>query len=130
MADYLLDSGLVIRHLRGQRRIVQLLRGLGKLGRLSISTVSRLEVRAGMVPDEAYATGKLLARFANYDVDREIADRAGDYVRHSRSTGTTLGVPDAIIAATAVAHGLSLVTLNRAHFEGIPGLKLAPPPEE
>jgi predicted nucleic acid-binding protein len=39
-------------------------------------------------------------------------------------------VPDAIIAATALANGLTLVTLHPAGFEGIPGLSLAPLPEE
>jgi|YNPNPStandDraft_1061719.scaffolds.fasta_scaffold19602_4 predicted nucleic acid-binding protein len=126
MPSYLLDSGLVIRHLRGQRRIVHFLRGLGKLGRLAVSAITRLEIRAGMAPDEEYPTQKLLSRFVTYDVDRDIADRAGDLVRLSRQRGNTLSVPDAIIAATAMAHNLTLVTLNRAHFEGIPGLRLEP----
>ena len=129
MARYLLDSGLVIRHLRGQKRIVQLLRGLGKMGRLSISAVTRLEVHAGMVPEERYTTQKLLSRFVTYDLDREIADRAGDMIHESQEKGITISVPDAIIAATAVSCNLTLVTLNKAHFESIPGLSLYPLPE-
>jgi len=130
MASYLLDSGLVIRHLRGQRRIVRLLRGLGKMGRLAISAVTRLEIHAGMAPDEEYATQKLLSRFVTYGLDRDTADRAGDYIRAGRSKGVTLSVPDAIIAATAVSHNVTLVTLNRAHFEGISGLRIEPLPED
>ncbi|QLQ08017.1 MAG: hypothetical protein HZY76_19820 [Anaerolineae bacterium] len=53
MATYLLDTGLVLRHLRGQRRTVQLLRGLGKESRLAIASVTRLEVHAGMQPESA-----------------------------------------------------------------------------
>lgn len=130
MAGYLLDTGLVIRHLRGQRRTVRLLRSIGKLERLSISAVTRLEVYAGMLPDERYATQKLLSRFVTYDLDRDIADRAGDMMRESRDRGASLAVPDAIIASTAVTHSLTLVTLNQVHFRGLPGLSLFPAPGE
>ena len=125
MSSYLLDTGIVIRHLRGQRRFVQMLRGFGALGRLSVATVTRLEVHAGMSLEEKYATQKLLSRFVTYDMDRDIADRAGDLVRANSLRGSVLSVPDAIIAATAIGHGLTLVTLNRGDFEGIPGLSLA-----
>ena len=128
MAHYLLDTGLVLRHLRGQRAAVRLLGGLGKMGRLSVSAITRLEVHAGMRPDERYATNKLLSRLITYDMDRELADRAGDLIRESQDRHGRLSVPDAIIASTALTHGLTLVTLNQADFEGIPGLSLAPLP--
>lgn len=124
MATYLLDTGLVLRHLRGQRRTVQLLRGLGKESRLAIASVTRLEVHAGMQPAERYATNKLLARLATIDMDREIADRAGDLIADCKRTGQGLSVPDAIIAATAIGHRLTLVTLNRGDFQHVSGLSL------
>jgi len=130
LANYLLDTGLVLRHLRGQRRVVRLLGGLGKIGRLSVSAITRLEVHAGMRPEEQNATSKLLSRFITYDLNRELADRAGDLIRECQSRRISLSVPDAIIAATALAHGLTLVTMNQADFEGISGLSMAPLPEE
>lgn len=129
MANYLLDSGLVIRHLRGRRHIVQFIRSLGSLGRLSIATITRLEVHAGMASDERYATQKLLSRFATIPLDRDIADRAGDLLRESRIKGLMMAVPDAVIAATAITQNLTLVTLNTDHFAGLSGLSLAPLPE-
>jgi hypothetical protein len=124
MATYLLDTGLVLRHLRGQRRTVQLLRSLGKESRLAIASVTRLEVHAGMQPEERYATQKLLARLATLDLDREIADRAGDLIAAGKRAGQSLSVPDAIIAATAIGHRLALVTLNQGDFRHIAGLSL------
>jgi predicted nucleic acid-binding protein len=124
MAGYLLDTGVVLRHLRGQRRVVSLLRALSKEGRLSIATVTRLEVHAGMKPDERYATQKFLSRLADHNLDRAIADKAGDLIAASTKSGRLLGVPDAIIAATAIAANLTLVTLNPSDFKSITGLSL------
>ncbi len=122
MATYLLDTGLLLRHLRGQQSAVQFLRGLGRLGRLSIATVTRLEVHAGMKPDERYATQKLLSRLVNYNLDRDIADRAGDLIATGQRAGKPISVPDAIIAATALQHNLTLVTMNPDDFGAVPGL--------
>jgi len=116
MARYLLDTGIVIRHLRGRGDIVRLMRALGRTGRLGISAVTRLEIRAGMHPEEEHLTDRLLSRLLVYDVDTRIADRAGEYLR-KRDPG--LNVPDAIIGATAATHMLTLVTLNRKHFSGL-----------
>lgn len=40
--------------------------------------------------------------------------------------GTVVGPYDMLIAATALAHGFSLATLNRKEFERVPGLELVP----
>ena len=121
-----MDTGIVIRHLRGQRQAVQLMRGLGKTSRLGIASVTRLELHAGMHPDEKFATRRLLSRFRTYDLDKETADRAGEFINQARSQQNGLSVPDAIIAATAVQHSLTLVTLNQSDFINISGLSLQP----
>ena len=126
MSRYLIDTGLVIRHLRGHNPSVQLLRGISKAGRLCIATITRLEIYAGMHPHEQFATQKLLSRFVNLDLNRQIADQAGGYIYTSRQAGKRLHVPDAVIAATAVLNQLTLVTLNTADFAPIPGLSLYP----
>jgi tRNA(fMet)-specific endonuclease VapC len=126
MATYLLDTGMVLRHLRGQRPAVQLLRGLAKQGRLAITSITCLEVHAGMHSEERYVTQKLLARLATINLDREIADRAGDLIATGRRSGQPISVPDAIIAATAIGHRLTLVKLNKGDFLHITGLSLYP----
>lgn len=126
MANYLLDTGVVIRHLRDQRPAVKLLRSLGRQGRLSVSVGPHLEGHVGMHPNERYATQKLLSRFVTIGLDGDIADRAGELIRASRGRGEVLSVPDAIIAATAITHHLTLVTYNTDHFKRISGLSLEP----
>ncbi|MBC8447290.1 MAG: type II toxin-antitoxin system VapC family toxin [Chloroflexi bacterium] len=128
MARYLLDTGLVIRHLRGERRIVRLLRGIGKRERLTISSITRIEVLAGMHPEERYQTRKLLSRFLNYDVTKEIADRTGDLLSEYRQRGQAIALPDTIIAATALQQQLTLITLNPKDYP-FQGLSLYPLPE-
>ena len=126
MSRYLLDTGIVIRHLRGKRPVVRLLRGLGTQSRLSISTITRLEIGAGMRLDEQFVTQKLLSRFQSYDLDKNIADRAGELLRWARQEHHFLSVPDAIIAATAVQHQLTLLTFNTKDFQPLPSLSLYP----
>jgi predicted nucleic acid-binding protein len=126
MPRILLDSGPVIRYLRGRQRTVQLLRTLSRSERLTVSVITRAEIHAGMNPKDRFVTQKTLARFVTLDVDREIADRAGDIMGTLRRRGITLEVADALIGATAVLHQLTLVTFNRSDFEQIPGLSLYP----
>ena len=126
MARYLLDTGIIIRHLRGQKPIVQLVRGLSRSDRLGVATVTRLEIFAGMHNEEVYATQKLLSRFVNFSLEPDIADRVGQFIARQKAQNQSLTVPDAIIAATAVRHQLTLVTLNRRDFESIPGIRLYP----
>lgn len=126
MSRYLLDTGIVLRHLRGQRRVVNLLRGLASRDRLSIATITRLEVHTGMREEERYATQKLLSRFLTYELDADIADRSGDFIRRARAAGQFVSIPDAIIAATAVQHNLTLVTLNQKNFAMFSGISIYP----
>ena len=58
-------------------------------------------------------------------VDRDIAVRAGVFVRHLRPKSFGIDDPDALIAATAEHHGLRLATLNVKHFPMFPKLKRA-----
>ena len=122
----LLDTGILIRHLRGRREIVRLVRGLKKQNRLAISAVTRTEIIAGMRDDEMKVMLKLFSRMQSYGVDSATADRAGELMRRGQMTNEQIALPDALIAATALTHNLTLVTLNEKHFRPIRGLSLYP----
>lgn len=120
----LIDTGLLIKHLRGQNTAIQLLRGLSKSQRLAISSVSRVEIIAGMHPHESYQTKKFLSRFYLFEVNSAIADRAGEIIYNARKNNEKMMVPDAIIAATALVQNCSLVTLNVKDFKAVSNLSL------
>jgi len=54
--------------------------------------------------------------------DTDAADIYGKLRAHLERRGTPLAEPDLRIAATALAHGLTLVTAKTDHFSRIPGL--------
>lgn len=111
MADFLIDTDVFIDHLRGATAL--------KAGRhrLHYSVVTRAELFAGNTATNLSA--QLLAPFREIAVDRAVAERGG---RLAREFGVR--IPDALIAATALEHGLSLVTRNVKHFEHVRGLRL------
>ncbi len=122
---YLLDTGVLIRHLRGRRDVIRLTRGIGRKRHIAVSAITHLELFVGAHPEEDYGTRKFLSRFQTIPVDANIGQRAGELVRQQRAKGHTLGVPDAIIAATTLRYGLTLVTFNPKDFS-LPGLQLYP----
>lgn len=48
--------------------------------------------------------------------------RCGMLLAELSRAGTPIGVEDSQIGATALVHGLAVVTFNRKHFDRIPGL--------
>ena len=94
-----------------------------------VSTMTRFEVVRGMRDRERESTFNLLNSFEALDVTSEIADRAGELIRSWRKRGVTLGDADAIIAATALQHSLTLVTTNPKHFP-MPELSILQADEE
>lgn len=111
VADLLVDTDIFIDHLRGAHELTP------RRHRLHFSVVTRAELVAGNSATDVITT--LLAPFKEISVDRAVAERAG---RIRRESGVRL--PDALIAATALEHGLSLVTRNRSDFHKIRQLRL------
>jgi toxin FitB len=110
--ELLVDTDVLVDHLRGARPF--------EPGRalISYSVVTRTELFAGRASEEK-AVARLLAPFRELFVDRAVAERAG---RIRREQGVRIA--DALIAATALVHGLTLVTRNIRDFEAVPRLKL------
>jgi predicted nucleic acid-binding protein len=116
MIEYLLDSDVLIWQLRNQEETVELLANLSKRGILACSVVSIVEVQAGVRRGEEKKTDALLDSLKAYDVTPAIANLAGTFIRGYRAKGITLDFVDSIVAATAVIHGLTLLTYNVKHY--------------
>jgi predicted nucleic acid-binding protein len=111
VADLLIDTDIFIDHLRGAAELK------AARNRLHYSVITRAELFAGNTATDLAA--RLLAPLREVPVDRAVAERAG---RVAREFG--LRLPDAIIAATALEHGLQLSTRNTKDFHRVRGLRL------
>jgi predicted nucleic acid-binding protein len=90
-----------------------------------MSVVSLTELYLGVRRQrEERDLAELERRVRPLPVDRDIAVRAGIFVRHY-GPSHSVEIPDALIAATAEHHGLRLATLNTKHFPMFPKLKRA-----
>lgn len=107
----LVDTDILIDHIRGARRFEP-----GPAD-VCVSAVTRAELYAGRAAEES-VVDQLLATFHEIDIDRAIAEQAGRLRRTAR-----LPMPDALIASTALAHGLTLLTRDARRFDRVSGLE-------
>lgn len=113
----LVDTNVLIDHLRGDLRSTEALR-LIEIGvhRGFLSTMNEYELLAvrEIRPVRWVQVSRLLKLFQIIPVTSSVAHRAADFRRRYRTPDG-----DAIIAATAVLLGVTLVTRNLKHFVGI-----------
>jgi len=122
----LVDTAILIDHLRGDPRALELLLSLARDGdELWSVTVVRTEVLAGMRRGEERLTHRLLDQFRWQDVTVDIADTAASLARRFARSHSGIDVVDYLLAAAAERLRAELVTLNVKHFPMIPGLKPA-----
>ena len=105
----LVDSDVVIDHIRGEHPL--------PTGLLACSAITRCELFAGR--ENPAFLRSLLAPMQEIGIDSPIAELGGEIKR-----GRGLQTPDALIAASALVHGLPLLTRNRRHFGRVPDLQL------
>ena len=122
---YLVDTDVLIDILRGVEDAKHYLIKLSVDG-LAVSAVTVTELFSGRDtrnPIKREKVLKLLRHFEVIPVDEEIAILAGEI---RRDYGLHLG--DAVISATAIVHGLTVVTGNVKHFARVDGLSVLKPP--
>lgn len=119
MERYVLDSTVLVDHLRGHERATDWLAALDAVP--LCSEVSRAEVLVGVRSDEREAVEALFDAIDWVPVDEAVARRAGELGRRFRASHR-LGAADLLIAATAEEHRATLATSNVRHFPMFPGL--------
>jgi predicted nucleic acid-binding protein len=108
---YLLDSTVLIDHLRGMNQATMWLQRLQE-GEAVISAITRAEVLCGGTEEEALAGYELCEQFECLPLTEDLATKAAELRRRN---GWKL--PDAFQAAMAVRGDLKLVTRNERDFD-------------
>lgn len=117
MDSYLVDTNVLVLAIRSRQGTWELPRDLVAGGAtLSCSVITLAEIYAGMRPHEKERTEQLLVELAAHPVTTEIARYAGLLKNERQARGQTLSLPDTLIAATAIAHKLVMVTDKRKDF--------------
>jgi hypothetical protein len=115
MAKYVVDTDIFIDHLRVGVRVPTAPEDS------AYSSITRAELYAGRNTDED-VVDVLLGPFEELVIDRVIAETGGRIRRRLQ-----LSMPDALIAATAIETGRTLLTRNAKHFRAVEGLRLRVP---
>ena len=125
---YLIDTDWAIDHMHHVAGVSHRLEELAPRG-IGISVVSLAEIYEGVFystdPDgNERALRLLLAEFDVLPLDDEACRIFARERGHLRTAGTPIGDMDLLIGATAIRHGLTILTNNRRHFSRLRGLDI------
>jgi predicted nucleic acid-binding protein len=132
----ILDTTILIASERRGESASDLLRGLTikfpPQTEIGLSAVSAVEFTHGIYRSRTELQRDRRQTFANKifadlvicPVTLEIAQLAGRIEGEQAAIGNIIAFPDLLIGATALHLGFSVATLNRRHFERIPGLQV------
>ena len=110
MSNILVDTDIIINFLRGREKAKDFLLSLLDESTLYCSAITVAEIYAGMKKHEKQKTDGLVDSLHIIDVNREIAEKAGEYKRQS------LELDDCLIAGSAFVKGAVLATGNGKHY--------------
>lgn len=116
MNTALFATNILIDYLKGKHKATSLLnRCLQERQVLTCSVITKVELLCGARPGEERILQDFLDAFNRIGLDDNIAEEAGRYMRlYRKSHGINIAV--AIIAASALARGAVIYTLNEKHF--------------
>lgn len=116
MGKFLLDSDVVIAWLRRDEDVIRWLKERDAAGDvIGWTPVSIAEVGAGIRPREAFAMDDLARVLHCVELDERVGRKAGRYrLQFGGSHGVEIA--DAMIAAAAHVHGMTLCTRNLRHY--------------
>ena len=123
MGMHLLDTSVLVELLRKSGSALAWFESSTSDPRMSVVSLTELYLGIRRQKEERDLL-QLERQIRPLAVDREIAIRAGVFVRHY-GPSHSVEIPDALIAATAEHYGLRIATLNVKHFPMFPKLKRA-----
>jgi tRNA(fMet)-specific endonuclease VapC len=127
MARYLLDADTVSYALRGQGQVAARLLQQSPSD-IAISSLTLAELGFGAEKKKSTKLRRAIRTFvqdiAVLPFDEAAAERFASVASTLARGGTPIGVIDTLVAAQALAMGLTVVTNNGRHFSRVPGLKV------
>ena len=98
-------------------------------GSLALSIITRYEILRGLKAKNATTQVQAFDHFCEacriLPLTDEVVVRAAEIYAALKQRGEPIGDADILIGASALAHGLTVVTNNEDHFKRIPGLQVA-----
>lgn len=125
---FLLDTNALIYAFKGQGRYRERIDATDP-ALLHVSSVSLFEIEFGLARSSNPAPMRLFIEDARrrhvwLPLDHPSATRAGQLRQALSETGTPIGPYDLLIAGTALARNLIVVTRNTREFTRVPGLRV------
>ncbi|MPR32354.1 type II toxin-antitoxin system VapC family toxin [Salmonirosea aquatica] len=120
----LIDSNIIIDHLRGRTQVTNFIQTMGKVN-LAISVIVEMELYNGVL--NTAELGKIkrdLSGYLSIPLDKNIGDLALA-LSEKFALSHHMSVADTLIAATALVYDLELRTYNLKDFRFIPHLKVS-----
>ena len=117
------DTNILINAFNGRRDTIDALHSIG-LDNIVLSAITVMELYQGM--GNKLEMMQMRKKIAGYDVihiDAYISDMAIDLIHKYRLSNGLL-IPDALIAATAIAYNIPLFTYNLKDFKYIKGITI------
>ena len=122
----LIDTDILIDTARGNEKAITYLQELEDHAELTISSITQMELIVGCQNySELKALEKFLERFVILPVSEEVSQVAVHILKTYRLSHS-LKIADALIASTAIAHNIPLISKNQRDYRFIKTLTLLP----
>ena len=128
MKKYFIDTSVIAGFLRNKKESTEIIRNLD--GEMVSSYISLSELYEGVYRSKfREKTEKGVKDFFSglsevYGIDEEVAKTFGKVRSELKKEGNVIEDIDIFLAATCLTYGLTMITLNKKHFDRVPGLQL------
>jgi len=114
MNRFLFDTDVIIDYLRGNKLAIEYFESID--GEFHLSAITIAELYTGLIGEEERTQLEyFLSLFNIIPISKEIATEGG-LLRQQWHKSHGTGLADALIAATASSHKMTLISLNEKHF--------------
>lgn len=127
----LLDTSVLIDFLRKKNKAKSFLFSLlEQYTTFQLSVISKFEVQIGKADGQDEFWKNIFAQMDILPLNEACTDCASVLHRQLKAENKLIGLPDLLIAATAITYNVPLATLNVKHFERIKALEIITPQRE